>query len=225
MGVTVGIQVFHPVQRKHSGAVSAAHLADVVPQIFIAHHPGQHLAVAAALHGPHLHIVVHAAVNDERFVHRRGQRFGVGFCRGAVSGGKGAFRQQGAQLCKCFVAAVQADGQRRILQHFGAQGVQLFAQSRPVAPLLHAAQELVIAHAAAPLGDSALCVIMRSGADSGIGVALLDELLLHVQLLLAQHPGKGCFRRRTGQSGVIQPLAAQLHGLVQTAFQQAQAQA
>ena len=66
---------------------------------------------------------------------------------------------------------------------------------------------------------------MGAGAGGRVGVALLDELLFHVQLLLAQHPGKGCFGRRAGEPGVIQPLAAQLHGLFQTAFQQAQAQA
>ena len=225
MGVAVGVQVLHTVRGEHSGTVSAAHLADAVPQVFVAHHAGQHLAVAAALHGPHQHIVVHAAIDHEGFIHRRGQRLGVGSCRSTVLGGKAAFRQQGAQSGKGILAAVQADGELRVLQHLGAQSIQLFAQSGPVAPLLHAAQELIVAHAAAALAHRTVHRVVGTGAGGCVYIALLDELLFHVQLLLAQHPGKGSFCRRTGENGVIQPLAAQLHSLIQTAFQKAQAQA
>ena len=225
MGVAVGVQVFHAVRGEHSGAVSAAHLADVVPQIFVAHHAGQRLAVAAALHGPYLYIVVHTAVNDKRFVHRRCQRLHIGLCRSAALGSKAAVRQQSAQLCKGILAAVQADRQLRVLQHLCAQGIQLFTQCCPIAALLHAAQELVIAHTAAAFTHRTVHRVVGTGAGGCVYIALLDELLFHVQLLLAQHPCKSSFCRRAGKDGIIQPFAAQLHSLFQTAFQQAQAQA
>ena len=225
MGVAVGVQVFHAVRGEHSGAVSAAHLTDVVPEVFVAHQAGQRLAVAAALHGPYLYIVVHTAVNDKRFVHRRCQRLHIGLCRSAALGSKAAVRQQSAQLCKGILAAVQADRQLRVLQHLCAQGIQLFTQCCPIAALLHAAQELVIAHTAAAFTHRTVHRVVGTGAGGCVYIALLDELLFHVQLLLAQHPCKSSFCRRAGKDGIIQPFAAQLHSLFQTAFQQAQAQA
>ena len=84
---------------------------------------------------------------------------------------------------------------------------------------------LIVAHTAAALAHRTVHRVVGTGAGGRVYVALLDELLFHVQLLLAQHPGKGSFCRRTGEDGVIQPLAAQLHCLIQTAFQKAQAQA
>ena len=65
---------------------------------------------------------------------------------------------------------------------------------------------------------------MCPGADGRIAVALLDELLFHVQLLLAQHPGISGLGAWPGQPGLVQPLAAQLHGLFQAPLQQAHAQ-
>ena len=44
------------------------------------------------------------AVDHEGFIHRRGQRLGVGSCRSTALGGKAAFRQQGAQSGKGILA-------------------------------------------------------------------------------------------------------------------------
>ena len=62
---------------------------------------------------------------------------------------------------------------------------------------------------------------MGGGTNGSVLVALPDELLLHVQLLLAQHPGKGFLGLRAGQTCLIEVLTAQRNGLVQIPLQQA----
>ena len=65
---------------------------------------------------------------------------------------------------------------------------------------------------------------MAHGADHRILVAHLDELLFHVQLLLAQHAGKRRLSLFAGQLGLVQEFPAQLDGLFKAALQQAHAQ-
>ena len=62
---------------------------------------------------------------------------------------------------------------------------------------------------------------MGGGTHGSVLVALLDELLFHAQLLLAQHPGKGLLGLGAGQAGLVEVLTAQRNGLVQIPLQQA----
>ena len=62
---------------------------------------------------------------------------------------------------------------------------------------------------------------MGGRPHNGVLVALLDELLLHIQLLLAQHPGKGFLGLGAGQAGLVEVLTSQRNGLVQIPLQQA----
>ena len=213
VGVPVGVQKLDAVCTEHSGAVGTAHLPDGVPQVFVAHHPRQHPAAAVPGHGPCQHIVVHAAVNDEGFVHRGRQGLGVGLRRGALRSGKAAFRQQGAQFFQRGFGAVQADGQGGVLQHPAAQVIQLCAQCRPVGLFQQTAQEVIVTHAGAGFVRRALYIIMGAGAGGSKLVALLDEQLLHAQFQLADHTGIGRFGGSAGKDGIVQPLAADLHCL------------
>ena len=156
MGVTVGVQSLGLGTGQHSGAVSAAHLTDVVPQVFVAHNAGQHPAVGLPLHGPGQDIIVHAAVNDKRLVHGDSQHLCVGLGSGAALGSKGTAGQQGTQLCQRFLAAMQADGQGCMIQHLFPHRFQLFAHGGPVGLFQQAAQEVVPGHAAAPLTQGIL---------------------------------------------------------------------
>ena len=62
---------------------------------------------------------------------------------------------------------------------------------------------------------------MGGGTHGSVLIALPDELLLHIQLLLAQHPGKGFLGLGAGQAGLVEVLTAQRNGLVQIPLQQA----
>ena len=113
---------------------------------------------------------------------------------------------------------MQADGQGGSLQHPAAHSIQFCAQCRPVGLFQQIAQEVVVAHAGAGFVRSTLYIIMGAGAGGGKLVALLDEQLLHAQLQLADHPGIGRFGGSAGKDGIVQPLAADLHRLFQTAL-------
>ena len=224
MGVAVGVQTLGPGAGQHSRAVSAAHLADVMPQIFIAHHAGQHAAFRLALLRPCQNVVVHAAVDDKGFV-RRGRQF----LRVRLGGIAGLFRKSAAgkqlfQFLQRIFAAVQTDGQRRMVQDLFAHLFQLFAHGGPIGLFQQVAQEVVARHAAASFAQRRFHRIVTGGADQRILVAHLDELLFDVQLFLIQHPLKGFLGLGAGQFRLIQPLAAQLNGLFETAFQQTHVQ-
>ena len=111
-----------------------------------------------------------------------------------------------------------------MVQHLFPHGFQLPAQVGPVSLFQQRAQEVIPCHAAACLAQRILHRIVTPGAHGGVLVAHLEELLLHVQLLLAQHTGEGRFGLCAGQPGLIQPLAAEFHSLFQTALQQAHVQ-
>ena len=165
MRVTVGVEVLHAILGQHPGAVRAAHLADLVPQILVAHHPGQHLAGSAPLHGPDQQVVVHAAVNDERLIHRGRQLLGVGTGRAPLRLCKGTARQQLPQGVQPGLTAMEAHGQLGVVQELLPQGLKFGPHSGPVGLFQQLAQEMIRRHAAHPLGQGVLHGKVCPGAD------------------------------------------------------------
>ena len=116
---------------------------------------------------------------------------------------------------------MEADRQGVPAQHLLSQRFQPPAQSGPVGFFLQPAEEVVVAHAAAPLVHGSLHREVGRRTHRRKGMALPQESLLHHQLLLADHPLHRGFCLRAGEFRFIQPLAAQLHSLFEAAFQQA----
>lgn len=158
---------------QHTGTISAAHFPDLVPEVFVAHHPCQHSAAGLTLHRPALHIVADPAVDDERLVHRLGQRFGVRLRRRAAGLRKSADRQLLTQLLEGILTAVEADGQRRTVQNFGPHGLQPGAQSGKVTLFQLAAQAVIRGNTAASLCGSCFHRVVGSRPGHRKGMALL----------------------------------------------------